>query len=328
MRRTFIFVPLLFIAGCVPSKNPYYLPEDAVFVEALLGEWQGFELLGSDREAKWFAFEKGDGKTMMMTDKDEKRYPSQLFRLGNHYFIDQITKDDSGKEWHVLFKVSFVGDRMEWWTLDPQWLARLLRADSKAIGHERSGDNTSDIALTAPTKDLQAFVLKYAEDPSAFLKFVRFSRAKEMPVANEGFASKKQRTADYWYEVCMTMRSTQLTESPVSRDDLLKELQRIASELENLPRDKGIDAEAMECGQEAAVTFRRLVKYVDARTEVAPGLIAAFRRDANTDRLVTAKESVEDRELRLQIAATIDLFNRARETLSRRHGVKLMGIRE
>jgi hypothetical protein len=326
MRRTFIFLPLLFLAGCVPSKNPFYLPEDAVFVEALLGEWNGVELLGSDREAQQFGFEKGDGKTMIMTDKDGKRYPTQLFRLGNHYFIDQICREDSGKEWHVLFEVSLVGDRMEWWTLDPQWLARLLRNDPKVIAHERADNNSSDIALTAPTKDLQAFVLKYAEDPSAFLKFMRFSRAKETPVGKEGFGSKKQRTADYWYEVCMTMRSTQLTESPVSRDDLLKELQRIATELENLPRDKAIDAEAAECAQEAAATFRRLVKYVDARTEVAPGLIEAFRRDANTDRLGAAKEIVEDRELRKQIAVTIDSFTGARETLSTRHGVKLMGI--
>jgi len=328
MRRTIVFVPLLFLAGCVPSKNPFYLPEDAVFVKALLGEWNGVELLGSDREAQQFGFEKGDGKTMIMTDKDGKRYPTQLFRLGNHYFIDQIAREDSGKEWHVLFEVSLVGDRMEWWTLDPQWLARLLRNDPKAIAHERPDNNSSDIALTAQTKDLQAFVMKYGEDPSAFLKLRRFSRTTETPMAKEGFGSKTQRTADYWYEVCMTVRSTQMTESPATRDDLLKELQRIATELESLPRDKEIDAKAVECGQEAATTFRRLVKYVDTRTDVEPGLIAAFRRDANTDRLGAAKELVEDRELRLQIAATIELFNTARETLSTRHGVKLMGIRK
>ena len=47
-----------------------------------------------------------------------------------------------------------------------EWVDKLLTNNPKAIAHHRIDDKL--VALTASTKELQAFVLKFAADTNAF----------------------------------------------------------------------------------------------------------------------------------------------------------------
>jgi hypothetical protein len=49
---------------------------------------------------------------------------------------------------------------------DPEWLTELFKENRIRIAHEIVEDQ---VVLTAPTEDLQSFVVKYAEDPNAFV---------------------------------------------------------------------------------------------------------------------------------------------------------------
>ncbi len=57
------------------------------------------------------------------------------------------------------------GDVLQIAFLDDDWLRKRIEEGEVNIAHERLG---TDILLTASTKDLQMFVLKYAEDKEAF----------------------------------------------------------------------------------------------------------------------------------------------------------------
>jgi hypothetical protein len=261
----------------------------------------------------------------MTTGSDRKRSVVHLFRLGHHCFLDQ-TLSDNGKQSHLVYKVSVIDDRLTWWTLDPDWMHRLLKKDQKAIAHETTGGGPSDILLTAPSKDVRAFVLKYVEDPHAFGNIVRVERGKELPIADEGFTSKKQRTLDAWYDVCMTCRSMLLGDDPQPTAMVVKELERIAGELEKLSAAKGVDAEARECGKQAAGLYKAIAAYVKDH-DGPQKLVEVFHRVSSTDRFGSAMALIDDKALKDQIAKTIEQFEKARAALEKRHGVKLMGIR-
>src|SRR5947209_1471229 len=209
MCRTLVALALLPALGCVPSKNPFYLPEDALFVQALMGEWHGVQLGERNPEAQKYTFAKGEAKTFLWKPESGEETVSQLFRLGGHYYLDLII-EEGDKPAHMLFKASLVGNRLELSIIDPSWLGRLLHKDPKLLAHEPVEGKQQVKLLTAPTEHLRAFVAKYAEDPNAFGKFMRLTATADLPVAREGFGSRAHRTADYWYEVCMTARSTWL----------------------------------------------------------------------------------------------------------------------
>src|ERR1043166_2452516 len=66
--------------------------------------------------------------------------------------------------------------------LSLDWLGKLLEKDPQAIRHERIGTaNDQTILLTAPTGELQKFVLKYLEDKDAFLQPINLKRQPPEP---------------------------------------------------------------------------------------------------------------------------------------------------
>jgi hypothetical protein len=59
--------------------------------------------------------------------------------------------------------------------LDNDWLTKMLRTEEIDIAHIRID---KQIILTAPTKELQLLVLKYAEDEEAFPETNEYHRVK------------------------------------------------------------------------------------------------------------------------------------------------------
>src|ERR1043166_3144698 len=181
-------IALVSLTGCiVTSVNPLYTQEDLVFDPALVGAWSEGE--GKDT----WAFEKAGEKKYKLLHTDEKgrtgEFEAHLLKLGQHPFLDLHLVDPGEKEeWqinelaavamimrpgHLFFKVSQIQPTLQVSPLHEDWLNKLLEKDANAIQHERiqfGSDKTNDYRniLTAGTKDLQKFVLKYVDSEEAF----------------------------------------------------------------------------------------------------------------------------------------------------------------
>ena len=176
---------LLLVTGCiVTSVNPLYTQKDLVFDPALVGAWSEGE--GKDT----WAFAKTGEQKYKLLHTDEKgrtgTFEAHLLKLGKYQFLDLHLVDPGEKEeWqinelaalaiimrpgHLFFKVSQIQPTLQLSALHDDWLQKLLEKDPKAIQHERIqfGTNNYRNILTADTKDLQKFVLKYAHSEEAF----------------------------------------------------------------------------------------------------------------------------------------------------------------
>jgi hypothetical protein len=165
-----VFGIALAMIACAPSLHPFYTDKDIVFDESLLGMWM-------DDSGGICRFSKsGDNyyELLVMDDKPA-RFEARLFALGGMTFLDLHPKP-LGEEVglypenfvpaHSLARVTIAKDSISIATMDGHWLEQLSDRNQLDLKHERLNDDM--IALTASTRDLQAFVLKHANDKEAF----------------------------------------------------------------------------------------------------------------------------------------------------------------
>ena len=193
---------LLLATGCiVTSVNPLCTEKDLVFDPALVGAWSEGE--GKDT----WAFEKAGAKRYKLLHTDEKgrtgEFEAHLLKLDKYQFLDLHLIDPGEKEeWqinqlaalaiimrpgHLFFKISQIQPALQVSALSEDWLNKLLEKDPRAIQHERIHFGTNDHrnVLTASTKDLQKFILKYVESDDAFGDKPAELMRKETPPAQK-----------------------------------------------------------------------------------------------------------------------------------------------
>ncbi len=192
--RHFIVVFLILaIAGCVPSLHPLYTADTVAFRSDMLGDWVDAD----DKNNSWL-FEKNDNSKLpsyklKLTDKkifqdawETFHYEVHLVKLEDYYFLDFI-RDLTDEEQailddgiapmiaaHSFARIDFKDNAMTLRMFDYEFVENLFKQQKIRLKHETLTDGT--IVLTAPTEDLQKFVVKYANDPAAFgeeLKLVR-----------------------------------------------------------------------------------------------------------------------------------------------------------
>ena len=168
-----LLVLLAFWPGCTRSLHPLFTEKDLTFDAQLLGTW-----VEEEGKESWTLRESGD-KAYELTSRDEKKtvkYDAHLVRLGKFLFLDLYPKDvdeDIAVPAHLFFRVRRTGDTVQVAGLDESWLKKMAADKKVSIAHVRvparnGGASEGGIFLTAPTKDLQEFVLKYAETKEAF----------------------------------------------------------------------------------------------------------------------------------------------------------------
>ena len=189
-----ILVVVSLIAGCVQSLHPLFTEKDLVFNAALVGSWV-------DKEGKdTWTFEKSTKDSYAVIHHQlefegyigskeipgaTSRFQAHLVKLGQFLFLDlfpekpeTIVRNDLHNfqliPVHTFWRVWFDGDVFRTAILDNGWLKKMLDEKKINIVHDRV-DN--QIILTAPTKELQTLVLKYAEDDKAFPKPDELHRA-------------------------------------------------------------------------------------------------------------------------------------------------------
>ena len=188
MRTLKIFLSLgiaLFILGCVPSLHPLYTDKELVFNPALVGTW-----LDVDDEKDTWTFRKSEEKAYKLIQYQSKgdtaEFEVHLVQLGEFLFLDtqvegpeMINNDFYRMHFipgHIFSRVRLEGDNLSLAMLDPDSLKKMIEEKKADIGHELFGDD--GIVLTAPTAELQKFMLKSAGDTEAFGEPMKLKRQK------------------------------------------------------------------------------------------------------------------------------------------------------
>lgn len=174
---TVLLTTLLFLAGCVvTSIYPYYTDRDLIFDPALLGKW--VEADTTNQSAEYVQIErlgeKGYWATVFGSD-DTNSMELHLFRLKQQLFLDSCPTNRSLDyvPVHQVSKVIRIEPGVETANLNYDWLAKLLEKHPEAIRHmvlhDKPGDTQKGrIVLTADTRELQRFILKYMNDTNAW----------------------------------------------------------------------------------------------------------------------------------------------------------------
>ena len=211
MLEKFLFYLLAaMLGGCIPviSLHSLYTEKDVVFDAKLLGTWIEDP---NKPEAAWEfkrIDEPNNAYNLVVTDDDGEKgsFVAHLVKLQNKLFLDICpdklpfeSDDPSEVKWpfnsillipaHTFIKVDSIEPQLKMRQTQDDKMKELLAEDPNAVKHTIIEDR---LILTAPTKELQAFVLKYADDSRVFTdETIMFRRETKDP--NTPKAAKPQR---------------------------------------------------------------------------------------------------------------------------------------
>ena len=179
-----LFAVMLFLTGCVvTSIYPYYTDKDLVFEPAMVGDWA--EAGATNATTEYVRIEQAGDKSYRATvfGSDETNTSDVcLFRLKQQLFLDTCPTNRSLDyvPVHQVSKVIQIGRGLETANLNYDWLAKLLGKNPGVIRHmllrENPGDEHGRIVLTADTRELQRFIIKYANNTNAWKEPSQFKR--------------------------------------------------------------------------------------------------------------------------------------------------------
>jgi hypothetical protein len=168
MRLTLALTALtlaVLMTGCtVRSLNPLYTEKDVVFEPGLLGTWAEDD----NADNNWTIQKSGQDGYRLVSSEGIKTLEGRMVKLGGHLFLDVTPKDgdnDFAIPAHVFVKIELSGDTMRTAILNPDLAEKQPGLAALEVTHIRINDKA---VLTAPTKELQSFVIRYAGDGKVF----------------------------------------------------------------------------------------------------------------------------------------------------------------
>jgi hypothetical protein len=164
-----IVVSLFAVAGCIPSLNPVYQPENLIFDPTVIGVWK------QPNSPETWRFTKRDSKsyTLLYTDQNGRqgRFIACIAEIQGRRFLDLLpdqTKTDATGFYqfhlvpiHTVYLIRRTQPKLELAAVRYPWLDDYLADHPKAIEHAVFGGRK---LLTAPTEDVQAFVIAHEQD--------------------------------------------------------------------------------------------------------------------------------------------------------------------
>lgn len=175
MRRAilaFALALVLLLTGCVvQSIHGLYTENDLVFDPALIGTWAEKE------NPNLWTLEKNGEKAYTLSYTENQvtaKFETRLVRLGPYLFLDTYPKDAELKNSvlafhlmpaHLFTRIWIEKDTIRYAALDYEWMKKQLEEKKVTLSHEIEDGS---VILTGSTKELQAFLQKYADDPEAF----------------------------------------------------------------------------------------------------------------------------------------------------------------
>ena len=195
-KKALFYVLAALLGGCVPvmSLHPLYTEKDAVFEERLLGRWVDDP---NSPEITWEfnrIEEPNNAYNLVFSDEEGKKgsFVAHLVRLQNRLFLDVYPSEMPSKTEepnklelpynsfflipaHTFIRIDFIGRKLKMWLTNDEEMKKLLKEEPNAVKHTFIEDK---LILTAPTKELQNFVLKYADDKRVFKGEIVLGRKK------------------------------------------------------------------------------------------------------------------------------------------------------
>lgn len=206
-KRVAIYCLAALVAGCVPivSLHPLFTKDDIVFDEKLLGVWVEDV---NDPDASWeFAriteeeaeslpddlkseFKRAYRLNIVDDEGHRGSLAACLVKLGNRTFLDVLPDTlPSGERdiekakllynaflflpAHTFLRVDSIGDQLKMRFTNDDEFKKLIEAEPQAVKFTEVNDR---FVLTASTKELQAFVTKYADDSRLFSSELALAR--------------------------------------------------------------------------------------------------------------------------------------------------------
>jgi len=176
--------------SCVASLLPLFEDSYLVAEPGLIGTWKAAE--GADT----WTFEKAGGNEYLLVQKqaqfdldhvggqpskkvpgDAARFRARLGSLGGNLFLDLYPADEDNPTAHndllnahlipahTLARVWLAKDSLKIIFLDEDWISKAIDTGEIKLTHVNSGQW---LVLTAPTAELQAFILKFGGNAKAF----------------------------------------------------------------------------------------------------------------------------------------------------------------
>ncbi|MCE5248686.1 hypothetical protein LLG96_00550 [bacterium] len=186
-QKAFLAIAVLALAffsgGClVTSLNPLYTDKDIVYEESLVGSWRS----DSDKETWMFEKEGKNAYTLFIFDKETSgKFEVKLIRLGGWLFIDMFPAEPENVNLyyylhtiptHSFIKVSIEDNTLKLAFMELEWFQeRIKNGTDIGLQYVTRQDESDMVLLTAPTDQLQAFVMKHADNDSLF-KFEELKR--------------------------------------------------------------------------------------------------------------------------------------------------------
>ena len=186
VKKALFYLLAALLGGCVPvmSLHPLYTEKDVVFEEKLLGKWVD----DPDNSETTWQFERIDepnnAYSLVFSDEEGKKgsFVAHLVRLHNRLFLDVYPSEppweieDPNKlelpynsffliPAHTFIRIDFIGRKLKMWLTNDEEMKKLLKEEPNAVKHTFVEDK---LILTASAKELQNFVLKYADDKRVF----------------------------------------------------------------------------------------------------------------------------------------------------------------
>jgi hypothetical protein len=172
---------ILLTMGCyVQSIHPLYDDKSMAFDPALVGTWVADE----DEEYVFTVTDTTRGMYTLVSEEGgaQARFEAALLELGGVSFLD-IYPDAPDTEnsfymdhllrVHNILRVEMDADTLWASDFDAEWLQTMANRKSLRLSHVPLD---GAVLLTGSTKELQAFVAKYAKTPEAFSEPAKFVR--------------------------------------------------------------------------------------------------------------------------------------------------------
>jgi hypothetical protein len=186
---------LIFLSSCLTTLHPIFTEKDLAYDPKLIGTWNtenegkkskviisnlaienSVELPGNISAIKQ------KGYFIIYQDENGKvsdQYIAFLARIGKHLYFDYFPADKKEDRkldeffgvhfvrMHTSYRVEILKDgSFELSQLDGSYVKSLIDEKKIRISHETDADDNT--VITASTKELQQYLLKYGDDPSAY----------------------------------------------------------------------------------------------------------------------------------------------------------------
>jgi len=205
MKKYFIIVAaigiVIALSGCLSTLHPLFTEKDLVFDPRLVGTWRtgdGDDTAVFERgspelfKALPEALQKLSNQAYMVTVNRDNRltkYHAFLCRIGKEFYLDYFPSETPRQKlydrfykshfvkMHSFYRVRFKSDNsFEIGQFDEQYLKDLIDKKQVRIQHEVKHDDS--YLITAPTEQLQQYVMKYGDDEAAYNSSTRVTYNK------------------------------------------------------------------------------------------------------------------------------------------------------